>query len=200
MKQVSPPELCQIAAEAALEGDDEMDAVREGYRKNRALLADRLPAMALPFAAPMDGAFYAWVDVSGHTNGHVAYHIAKADVAFVGDSVFALGCGRMFEGQPEQFWHSLDRIRQLPDNTLLYCAHEYTASNARFAVHADPDNTELLTDLPNGVEHDLPSLRSVVPDEIHDQGDLDVRDLVQANPDGLGDALGVQASGAEVPG
>ena len=83
------------------------------------------------------------IDVSGHTNGHVAYHIPEADLAFVGDSVFALGCGRMFEGKPDQFWHSLERIRALPDNTLLYCAHEYTASNAKFALHADPDNTEL---------------------------------------------------------
>ena len=64
-------------------------------------------------------------------------------MAFVGDSVFALGCGRMFEGEPEQFWNSLDRIRQLPDNTVLYCAHEYTQANAQFALHADPDNAEL---------------------------------------------------------
>ena len=83
------------------------------------------------------------IDVSGHTNGHVAYHLAEADMAFVGDSVFALGCGRMFEGEPEQFWNSLDRIRQLPDNTVLYCAHEYTQANAQFALHADPDNPEL---------------------------------------------------------
>ena len=83
------------------------------------------------------------IDVSGHTNGHIAYHIPEADLAFVGDSVFALGCGRMFEGKPDQFWHSLERIRQMPENTLLYCAHEYTASNAKFALHADPDNTEL---------------------------------------------------------
>ena len=83
------------------------------------------------------------IDVSGHTNGHIAYHIPEADLAFVGDSVFALGCGRMFEGKPDQFWHSLERIRQMPENTLLYCAHEYTASNAKFALHADPDNAEL---------------------------------------------------------
>ena len=83
------------------------------------------------------------IDVSGHTNGHIAYHIAEADMAFVGDSVFALGCGRMFEGVPEQFWNSIDRIRNLPDNTLLYCAHEYTQANAKFALHADPDNAEL---------------------------------------------------------
>ncbi len=83
------------------------------------------------------------IDVSGHTNGHIAYHIPEADLAFVGDSVFALGCGRMFEGQAEQYWNSLDRIRQLPADTQLYCAHEYTAANARFALHADPDNPEL---------------------------------------------------------
>ena len=83
------------------------------------------------------------IDVSGHTNGHIASHLPEADLAFVGDSVFALGCGRMFEGKPDQFWHSLERIRQMPENTLLYCAHEYTASNAKFALHADPDNTEL---------------------------------------------------------
>lgn len=83
------------------------------------------------------------IDVSGHTNGHIAYYIAEADTAFVGDSVFALGCGRMFEGEPEQFWNSLERIRELPENTRLYCAHEYTSANAKFALHADPDNAEL---------------------------------------------------------
>ncbi len=83
------------------------------------------------------------VDVSGHTNGHIALHIPEAGIAFVGDSVFALGCGRMFEGEPQQFWDSLDRIRQWPKDTTLYCAHEYTQSNAKFALHADPDNTAL---------------------------------------------------------
>ena len=67
----------------------------------------------------------------------------EAELAFVGDAVFALGCGRMFEGQPDQFWASLSRIKALPPATLLYCAHEYTASNARFALFADPENAEL---------------------------------------------------------
>ncbi|MEO9462776.1 MAG: hydroxyacylglutathione hydrolase [Marinomonas sp.] len=90
------------------------------------------------------GAFTADViDVSGHTNGHIALHIAEADVAFVGDAVFALGCGRMFEGEPQQFWDSLSRIKALPASTTLYCAHEYTAANAKFASHADPDNAAL---------------------------------------------------------
>jgi hydroxyacylglutathione hydrolase len=83
------------------------------------------------------------MDVGGHTNGHIAYHLAEDGVAFVGDSVFALGCGRMFEGTAPQFWASLDRIRGLPPETMLYCAHEYTQSNAKFALHADPDNIEL---------------------------------------------------------
>lgn len=83
------------------------------------------------------------IDVSGHTNGHIAYHLPEAGVAFVGDAVFALGCGRMFEGEAAQFWASLQRIKALPPETLLYCAHEYTESNARFALHVDPENEAL---------------------------------------------------------
>ena len=83
------------------------------------------------------------IDVSGHTNGHIAYHLPQDDIAFVGDSVFALGCGRMFEGEAAQFWQSLQRIKALPPETTLYCAHEYTAANAKFALHADPDNAAL---------------------------------------------------------
>ena len=90
------------------------------------------------------GAFAADViDVGGHTNGHIAYYLAKAGIAFVGDAVFALGCGRMFEGTAPQFWASLTRIKALPPATVLYCAHEYTQSNARFALHADPENAAL---------------------------------------------------------
>ena len=83
------------------------------------------------------------LNVGGHTLGHVAYYLPEAGVAFVGDSLFALGCGRMFEGSPEQFWTSLQRLRALPAATQIYCAHEYTQSNARFALHADPDNAAL---------------------------------------------------------
>lgn len=90
------------------------------------------------------GEHSAWViDVSGHTMGHIAYHLPDSSIAFVGDSVFALGCGRMFEGTPPQFWDSLARIRRLPSDTTLYCAHEYTQANAAFALHADPENAAL---------------------------------------------------------
>lgn len=83
------------------------------------------------------------IDVGGHTMGHCAYHLPAAKIAFVGDSLFALGCGRMFEGTAPQFWASLQRLKALPAETTLYCAHEYTQSNAKFALHADPDNAAL---------------------------------------------------------
>ena len=91
----------------------------------------------------LDGVDAQVIDVGGHTMGHVAYYLPSAGIAFVGDSLFALGCGRMFEGTPDQFWTSLARLKALPGATALYCAHEYTASNARFAIHADPDNATL---------------------------------------------------------
>jgi hydroxyacylglutathione hydrolase len=77
------------------------------------------------------------IDVGGHTLGHIAYHDAADHVAFVGDSLFTLGCGRMFEGEPLQMWTGLSRLAALPDETRVYCAHEYTASNARFALSVD---------------------------------------------------------------
>lgn len=79
------------------------------------------------------------IDSGGHTLGHVAYHDAADALAFVGDTLFALGCGRLFEGTAEQMWDSLARLTALPDATTIYCAHEYTASNARFALSVDDD-------------------------------------------------------------
>ncbi|MCY7338564.1 MAG: hydroxyacylglutathione hydrolase [Sphingomonas bacterium] len=77
-------------------------------------------------------------EVPGHTLGHVALIFADAGVAFVGDTMFAMGCGRLFEGSPEQMHASLQRLAALPGDTALYCAHEYTLANARFAAHAFP--------------------------------------------------------------
>ena len=77
------------------------------------------------------------IDVGGHTLGHIAYWDAADQIAFVGDAIFAMGCGRMFEGDPEQFWTSLSRLAALPEDAVLYCAHEYTAANARFALAMD---------------------------------------------------------------
>ncbi|MFZ3008506.1 MAG: hydroxyacylglutathione hydrolase [Phenylobacterium sp.] len=79
------------------------------------------------------------IESGGHTLGHIAFHDAADQVAFVGDTLFALGCGRLFEGTPAQMWESLARLTALPDDTSVYCAHEYTASNARFALSVDSD-------------------------------------------------------------
>jgi hydroxyacylglutathione hydrolase len=77
------------------------------------------------------------IETGGHTLGHIAYFDAEDRIAFVGDTLFALGCGRLFEGTAEQMWSSLTRLAALPDDTRVYCAHEYTASNARFALSVD---------------------------------------------------------------
>ncbi|HEY3950535.1 hydroxyacylglutathione hydrolase [Phenylobacterium sp.] len=79
------------------------------------------------------------LETGGHTLGHITYFDAADRIAFVGDTLFALGCGRLFEGTAEQMWTSLQRLAALPDETTVYCAHEYTASNARFALSVDDD-------------------------------------------------------------
>lgn len=84
------------------------------------------------------------IDVPGHTRGHIAYSFADDHVAFVGDTLFALGCGRLFEGTPEQMWTSLNKLMALPDDTVIYCAHEYTQANARFALSVEPQNAALV--------------------------------------------------------
>ncbi len=80
----------------------------------------------------------------GHTLDHIIYYVPDAKAAFVGDTIFVLGCGRLFEGSPEQMHVSLQAIAALPDETKLYCAHEYTLSNAKFAVTVEPENKALL--------------------------------------------------------
>jgi hydroxyacylglutathione hydrolase len=84
------------------------------------------------------------LEVPGHTSGHIAYWFATARALFCGDTLFALGCGRLFEGSAEQMWQSLRKFRALPDDTLIYCAHEYTESNARFARTVERNNADLL--------------------------------------------------------
>jgi hydroxyacylglutathione hydrolase len=80
------------------------------------------------------------IAVPGHTLDHLALIFDEDGVAFVGDTLFAMGCGRLFEGTPQQMYRSLERLAGLPEHTRLYPAHEYTLSNARFAAHAEPDN------------------------------------------------------------
>ncbi len=81
--------------------------------------------------------------VPGHTRGHIAYWFADANTLFIGDTIFSIGCGRLFEGTAQQMWDNMVRLRALPPETKIYCAHEYTESNLRFAVTIDPANTAL---------------------------------------------------------
>lgn len=90
------------------------------------------------------GSFKAKVlDTPGHTKGHIAYWFSGADVLFAGDTLFALGCGRVFEGTMDEMWSSLEKLGKLPRETQVYCGHEYTLSNAKFAATIEPDNQDL---------------------------------------------------------
>jgi hydroxyacylglutathione hydrolase len=83
------------------------------------------------------------LETPGHTIGHISYWIPEAQVAFVGDTMFALGAGRVFEGNAEMMWNSLQKLMKLPGDTEIYCGHEYTLANAQFALTVDPDNLAL---------------------------------------------------------
>jgi hydroxyacylglutathione hydrolase len=82
-------------------------------------------------------------ETPGHTAGHISYFLGPDKLAFVGDTLFSIGCGRVIEGTPEMMWHSLLKLRGLPDDTRIYCGHEYTAANIRFAKTIEPANAAL---------------------------------------------------------
>jgi hydroxyacylglutathione hydrolase len=83
------------------------------------------------------------LDVPAHTAGHIAYHFAGEQAAFVGDTLFAMGCGRLFEGTAAQMYSNMRKLERLGDATAIYCAHEYTQSNGRFALTVEPGNAAL---------------------------------------------------------
>jgi hydroxyacylglutathione hydrolase len=83
------------------------------------------------------------LETPGHTLGHIAYHEPEAHLAFVGDTLFTMGCGRVIEGDYPMMWDSLEKLSRLPEQTLLFCGHNYTAANARFALTIEPGNIEL---------------------------------------------------------
>jgi hydroxyacylglutathione hydrolase len=121
--------------------------------------ADRIPGLDLMVA---DGDRFALgghaariIETPGHTRAHICYLFEADRAAFVGDTLFSMGCGRLFEGTPAQMWTSLQKIMQLPDETRIYCAHEYTQSNGRFALSVEPDNPALRARL-----HEVAALRA----------------------------------------
>ncbi len=111
--------------------------------------ADRLPDLDVAVAEGDTvklGALEAQVfDVSGHTINHIAFHVPGAKACFTADSLMALGCGRLFEGTPAQMWGSMQKLMALPPETVICSGHEYTASNAKFALTIDPDNAALIS-------------------------------------------------------
>jgi len=83
------------------------------------------------------------IETPGHTLGHVTYYFPEDALAFTGDTLFSLGCGRIFEGDPQTMWNSVSKIAALPDDTRIYCGHEYTLGNGRFALNVEPENAAL---------------------------------------------------------
>ena len=109
--------------------------------------ADRIPTLDRLVregdTVRLGGAEATVLEMPAHTAGHIVYHLAAEQMLFVGDVLFAMGCGRLFEGDAGQMHSNMQRLAQLPPETLVYCAHEYTLSNARFSVTAEPDNLAL---------------------------------------------------------
>jgi hydroxyacylglutathione hydrolase len=135
------------------------------------------------------------IDAPGHTLGHCIYHFREDHAAFVGDVIFAMGCGRLFEGTPAQMWSSLMRIAALPEQTMLYCAHEYTQANARFAesIFSDPPMAERIAAI------DAARARRVATVPMRLSEELATNPFLRARHAGTGAMLGMNgATPAEV--
>ena len=108
------------------------------------------------------------LDIPGHTRGHIAYYGDGS--LFCGDTLFTGGCGRLFEGTPEQMYHSLNKLAALPEETLVYCGHEYTEANLRFAKTVEPQNKYLLQRIEQVKElreKNLPTVPATIAEEKH---------------------------------
>jgi len=132
------------------------------------------------------------LDVSGHTIGHIAFYIPGSNAVFTADSLMALGCGRLFEGTPEQMWQSLSKLMQLPSDILVYSGHEYTQSNAAFALTIEPDNPALKTRVAQ-IEAARGAGKATVPSAM--QLELDTNPFLRAHLPEVKQAVGM--AGAE---
>ena len=118
--------------------------------------------------------------IPGHTSGHIAFHFFKEKKIFTGDTLFSLGCGRIFEGTYEQMFNSLKKIKTLPKDTEIYCGHEYTLQNSNFCSVYDSDNLELknkITKIKEKLENKLPTVPTILDDEIQCNIFLKAKDL-----------------------
>ncbi len=130
-----------------IDGVEELRAAHSPRVIGAAADAHRLPPLDVAVAEGDHPDFYGRVvyviEVPGHTVGHIAFHIPAGNLLFTGDSLMALGCGRLFEGTPEQMWNSLSKLAALPPETVVCSGHEYTAANAKFALTIESDNAAL---------------------------------------------------------
>ena len=118
--------------------------------------------------------------VPGHTSGHIAFHFFKEKKIFTGDTLFSLGCGRIFEGTYEQMFNSLNKIKKLPKDTEIYCGHEYTLQNGNFCLTNDTANQKLkekIKKIKKQLENNLPSIPTILADEIECNIFLKAKDL-----------------------
>jgi len=118
--------------------------------------------------------------IPGHTTGHISYHFFKEKKIFTGDTLFSLGCGRIFEGTYEQMFNSLNKIKKLPPETEIYCGHEYTLQNSNFCLANDSKNLKLkekIIKIKNKLKNDLPTIPTILRDEIDCNIFLKAKDL-----------------------
>lgn len=134
------------------------------------------------------------LETPGHTSGHVTFWMAQAGLAFAGDTMFTLGCGRLFEGTPADMWSSLSKIAALPPQTQVFSGHEYTLSNARFAVTADPDNAALKARLAE-IERKTAAGEPTVPTTVGEE--LATNPFVRANTPEVAAAMGMSGASPE---
>jgi len=109
------------------------------------------------------------IHVPGHTTGHIVFYFFQEKLAFTGDTLFSLGCGRIFEGTYEQMYESLNKIKSLPRETKIYCGHEYTLSNSKFCIKNDPDNQNLqkkIKQIKKLISNGLPTIPTTIKEEL----------------------------------
>ena len=120
------------------------------------------------------------IHIPGHTSGHICFHFFKEKIVFTGDTLFSLGCGRIFEGTYQEMFNSLKIIKSLPKETKVYCGHEYTLNNSKFCIKYDPENMNLkkkIENLKNKVINGLPTIPSTIKEELDCNIFLRTKDL-----------------------
>ena len=108
------------------------------------------------------------IHIPGHTTGHIAFYFFNEKIIFTGDTLFSLGCGKIFEGTYKEMFESLSKIKNLPEDTKIYCGHEYTLQNSKFCIEHDPQNQDLqnkITKINEKLKNNVPTIPSILKDE-----------------------------------